>query len=264
MKLNSEQVEHFVRQGFVHCPGLIGCDLIEKGLAVFEGETGLIPGDPGTWEKVPAGNLGEHGVHLDLSFLVTPEMADVAEQLCGSDIFCRGFTPILKMQVPGPKKFESPEGAHIDGMRAGLTLYPTLRYLVMLAYLTDTPIYGGPLCVHPGSHRQVFEYGYRTGADLSENWWKNKKTQAVDLPYLDKIPLPGKAGDVIFMHYLLVHSGSLNRSDHVRVGLNGVAREIEERPYLPKPGSPISDWTPIDRTLRTDNLEQAQSQVALS
>ena len=45
-------------------------------------------------------------------------------------------------------------------------------------------------------------------------------------PYLEALMGPqdtgmaGGAGDVIFMHYLTVHSGSANRSDRIRVGLN--------------------------------------------
>ena len=36
-------------------------------------------------------------------------------------------------------------------------------------------------------------------------------TSPPDLPYADPVPMPGKAGDVIFMHYLTVHSASSNR-----------------------------------------------------
>ena len=59
------------------------------------------------------------------------------------------------------------------------------------------------------------------------------------------------------MHYLLVHSGSPNHADHIRVGLNSAVLPDPDHPYERKPGPPKPDWTPLDRTLRTDNLGPA-------
>jgi hypothetical protein len=43
---------------------------------------------------------------------------------------------------------------------------------------------------------------------------------------------------VIFMHYLLVHSGSANRSTQIRVGLNTAVLPDPERPYRRKRDRP--------------------------
>lgn len=57
-----------------------------------------------------------------------------------------------------------------------------------------------------------------------------------------------------FMHYLTVYSGSANRSAGIRVGLNTAVMPDPRRPYQPRKGPPAPDWTPLDRTLRTDSI----------
>ena len=138
-------------------------------------------------------------------------------------------------------------GFHIDGIDV-TTLWPGHRYMVLLAYLTDTCEHGGATAVRPGSHRVLLEHWLGAGAT------PNGATSVPDLDYADPIPLPGSAGDVIFMHYLLAHGSSHNRSPHPRVGLNGVVAPHADTPYEPKIGAPTQAWTPIDRSLRTDTL----------
>src|SRR5207302_1569224 len=74
------------------------------------------------------------------------------------------------------------------------------------------------------------------------------------LRFPEPVPVSGAAGDVILMHYLTVHSGSANRSGHIRMGLNTAVLPDPAHPYQRKSGPPRPDWTPLDRTLRTDDL----------
>ncbi len=177
----------------------------------------------------------------------TAAIETVAEQLAGPH-FRRGggFSPVLNFPRPGPHQFK-PLGFHIDGIGES-TLWPGHRYLVLLAYLTDTTEYGGALAVRPGSHRQAFAHWIETGTEPGGS------TVPPDLAYADPIPVPGKVGDVVFLHYLLVHASSRNHDNHVRVALNGTIRPEPVPADYPKPGSPQPDWTPLDRTLRVDNL----------
>lgn len=64
------------------------------------------------------------------------------------------------------------------------------------------------------------------------------------------------------MHYLLVHSGSANHADRIRVGLNTAVMPDPAHPYQRRQGSPQPDWTPLDHTLRTDNLNGSLSTMA--
>ncbi|HTE20355.1 MAG TPA: phytanoyl-CoA dioxygenase family protein [Armatimonadota bacterium] len=259
--IDAEQREQFVRDGFVVVRGLIPGDLAaataERLLQALE----VDPADPATWNG--------KAVTADLAVIALTEpcrtdaVERAAEALVGSGFVpglafspyldsrgvqpnvIRGYIPVLRFPEPGPPVFERPTGFHIDGMHA-TTLWPDKHFLVVFAYLTDTAAHGGATAVLPGSHRQVFEHWVRAGHPGS--------TVPPDLEYAEPVAVPGGVGDVIFMHYLTVHSGTTNRSDRIRVGLNTAVLPHPERPYRRKKGPPGPDWTPLDRTLRTDNL----------
>ena len=109
----------------------------------------------------------------------------------------------------------------------------------------------------PGSPRQVFEWAYCNDIDLGEKWRTTGSTGAPDIPLNDPIPVTARAGDVAICHYLMTHSASANRDDHVRVGLHGWLKATSD--YEPKIGEPQADWTPLDWSLRTDNLERVEA-----
>jgi hypothetical protein len=263
--LTAGQTEQFVREGYVKVPGLIPAEIVESTRADLRTARAITPDDPSTWAGKPA-------VPDDLAVIARTEpcrtegVEYVAQELVGPDFIrglcrspflenrgvepatVRGYIPVLNFPSAGPHTFERPGwgGYHIDGMHLA-TLWPVWHYLVVFAYLTDTPDYGGTTTVLPGSHRQVFEHWHRSGHPGS-----TVPPSPDEIPYADPVPLAGKAGDVIFMHYLLVHSGSPNHADHIRVGLNSAVMPDPDRPYRPKSGPARSDWTPLDRTLRHD------------
>jgi hypothetical protein len=229
----------------------------EELLAALE----INPHDPATWQG--------KAVSADLQAIALTEgcrteaVEAIAEQLVGPHFMRRlchspyleargvepaviaGYIPVLNFPTPGPREFQKPGGYHIDGMHL-TTLWPGKFCLVVFAYLTDVAEYGGATTVRPGSHRQVFEHW------LHEN--HPGSTHPPDLDYAEPVPLPGRAGDVLFLHYLTVHSGSANHSDQIRVGLNTAVMPDPTRQYEPRQGAPAPDWTPLDYTLRTDNL----------
>ena len=261
LTLDEGQREQFIRDGYVRVSGLIPRDLAittrENLFAALE----IDPADPASW----AGK----NISADPRVIALTEpcrtagVEAVAEQLVGPH-FLRGlalspylesrgvepatiggYIPVLNFPTPGPREFEAPRGYHIDGMHR-TTLWPLNHYLVVFAYLSEVTVYGGATTLLPGSHRQVFEHWVTTGHRGS--------THAPDLPYAPPRPIPGGIGDVLFMHYLMVHSGSANHSDRIRAGLNTAILPDPERPYQRKTGAPAPDWTPLDWTLRTDNL----------
>ncbi len=257
--ISAAQREQFIADGYMVVSGLIPDAVVEATRRQLLDALNIDPQDPTTWTAEP--------VSRDLKAIAltaacrTEAIEEVAQELAGAG-FVRGvtyspflesqgltqdtwhgFIPVLNYPTPGPRLFEPPRGYHIDGMHT-VTLWPGKLFLVVFAYLTDTAEYGGATTVRPGSHRQVFEH-WRSAGDPGN-------TAPPDLPYADPVPLPGKAGDVIFMHYLMVHSGSSNHSDHIRVGLNTTVLPDPARPYQQKTGPPQPDWTPLDYTLRTD------------
>jgi hypothetical protein len=259
-RLRPAEIEHFVHEGYVVARGLLSPDLVRKTHDGLLDVLGIDPADPATW-------AGKDYVSDPTAIALTAAcrtdaVEAVAEDLAGphflrgrafspfleargvGDPHIDGSIPVLNFPTPGPRRFEPPRGYHIDGARF-TTLWPVYHYLIVFAYLSDTADYGGATTVLPGSHRQVFEHWHREGHPGS--------TVPPPLRYRDPVPLVGAAGDVIFMHYLLVHSGSANHSAHIRVGLNTVVLPDPGAPYQRKPGPPTPDWTPLDHTLRTNS-----------
>jgi hypothetical protein len=255
MHLSADQIHGFIHDGFVVARGLLPSDLVketrERLLAAVAAEP-----EPGEvlWQS-----------HLRaLTWPCwTPEVLAVGEQLVGPHYrrgenyspfleskgecgYFTGYVPVLRYPKPGSKEFTPPTGGwHVDGYR-GVSLYPELLFLVVFAYLSDVTEYGGATVVRPGSHRQLFEHWYRHGGVHDH--------VLPDLDWPEPVPVPGKAGDVIFMHYLMTHAGSTNHDDRIRVALNSAIEPDPAHPYVPKIGPPAADWTPMDYALRTDTL----------
>jgi hypothetical protein len=259
--LTQDQVEQFVTDGFVVVPGLIDPDRVSAGLRDLKEKSGIVPDDSTTWPKDESGKyVADGGIKYDRSLGVSPQLEAVVQELAGSAVTCeRGIGPMLRFPQSGSKQFE-PGGAHIDGTRQGngITMYPTHFHLLVMGYLTDTDEYDAAFTVWPGSPRQVFEWAYCNDVDLGEKWRTTGSTGVPDIPINDPIPVVAKAGDVAFCHYLMVHSSSANRGDHVRVGLHGWLKAEPEYQYVPKSGPPQDDWTPVDWILRTDNLQRVE------
>ncbi len=255
------QKQQFIEDGFLVARGLLPSDVVAATRDALIAALEIDPSSQETWSG--------KGISSDPAVLAlttpcrTERVEEVAEHLVGP-AFVRGlchspfleargvkpptisgYIPVLNFPSPGPREFQEPTGYHIDGMHL-TTLWPGKFSLVVFAYLTDVAAHGGATAVRPGSHRQVFEHWYRSGDPGS--------TTPPELDYCEPVPVEGCAGDVIFMHYLTVHSGSANHSDRIRIGLNTAVMPKPEQPYVRKAGAPQTDWTPLDFTLRTDTI----------
>lgn len=257
---SDRQKQQFIEDGAVVAPGLIEPALIETLHRRLWDLYQVDVHDPATWEgrqRELDGGIRGGPDHLAAQICLTDGLKAAARELCGdaaADV--RGFTPIPRFPAGGPSVFES-MGHHIDGVRAGLTLYPVKRAMVMLIYLTDTDALGGATSIFPGSHRQVFEWAWQKGVDENGCFMPAENASPPPLEYKPPVPLAMAAGDVAFMHYLCVHGGSHNRRSHLRLALNGVIRPDAAVGYLVKSGPPDATWTPLDYTLRTDVLSDA-------
>lgn len=259
--LSTQQVDQFVRDGYTVARGLLPPSLVTTTRERLVPAMGVDPADPLTW---PGRNLSTDAAVLAITAACrTAEVEAIAAQLVGPHFqrgLCHspyleqkgitpalipGYIPVLSFPQSGPPRFQPPTNYHIDGMHL-TTLWPDKHFLIIFAYLTDVVAYGGATTLLPGSHRQVFAH------------WVNSDRPDVsrppDLPYAQPLPMTGEAGDVIFMHYLTVHSGSANFSPTIRVGLNSAIMPDPGQAYRRKSGPPRPDWTPLDHTLRTDNL----------
>lgn len=256
--ISEAQRQQFIQEGYLIARNLLPQETVTAVRTELLAALDIDPQNPATWEGK---NLSPNLEVIALTARCrTEEVEAIAAQLVGPRFIpglCHspylesrgvspvvpGYIPVLNFPSPGPRVFQKPTGYHIDGMHL-TTLWPIKFSLVVFAYLTDVAEYGGATTVLPGSHRQVFERWIREDHPGS--------THPPDLDYAEPRPLPGNAGDVIFMHYLTVHSGSANHSDQIRVGLNTAVMPDPDHPYQRKTGAPRPDWTPLDYTLRTD------------
>ncbi|MBV9868538.1 MAG: phytanoyl-CoA dioxygenase family protein [Abitibacteriaceae bacterium] len=259
--LTPQHKDQFIQDGYIVMRGLIPLDVVNIARQQIQESLQVDENDPATW--VGKNVVWDEEARAATVPCRTPQIESVAEQLVGphfvpglcfspyletrgeADPLIQGFIPVLQFPTPGAAQWVRPSGWHIDGMKH-TTLWPDKHFLIVFAYLNDVPAHGGATTILPGSHRQVFEHWVTTQHPGS--------TVPPDLPYAEPIPMPGQAGDVIFMHYLTVHSGSENRSAHIRYGLNTAVMPDPQQPYERKAGSPRPNWTPLDWTLRTDNL----------
>ena len=87
--------------------------------------------------------------------------------------------------------------------------------VIALAYLADVPRGAGGLLVWPGSHRALYPL---MGSRLE--FVGNPAFQAAYDEWAARCPveLPGRRGDVVFIHHRLVHAPSLNQSGAIRFG----------------------------------------------
>lgn len=261
--LSPEQKQQFINDGFVRAPGLIDPDVVAAVKRDLLTALAIDEADASTWDSDKSLPDDDDALHTTIPAR-TEALEAVAQQLIGPDflrgvsfspflewrhktpVISRGFIPVLGFPVASPIEppaWVMPDGFHIDG-GGYVKTYPTTNFLAVMVYLSDVPAWGGATTVHPGSHRQVFRH-----------WLANPDVAGQGVPALDfapAIPLAARAGDAVFMHYLLVHSGSANFAPHIRLGLNTGVMPHPGKPYRPKSGPPQTDWTPLDFTLRTD------------
>ena len=262
--LTPSQKQQFIEEGYLVVPNLLPAELVEETRRNLCASMEIDPNDTATW-------AGKASFPADLNVIATtaiartPEFESVVEQLVGEGFLrvvcfspflewnnlppeCTGYIPVLTYPTDGEKQI-APTSFHIDGGKY-VTTYPERYLLAVMAYLSDVTEYGGATVVRPGSHRQVFERWLAEGHQPESPF-----AIVPPLEFSDPVPIVAKAGDVCFMHYLMVHSGSLNYESTLRIGMNTAVQPDDKRPYLPKAGEPQPDWTPMDYTLRTDTLE---------
>ena len=258
--LTDEQKRQFVRDGYVKVSGILSPELVETTKANLFDRLGIDANDRATWAGKPTFPADETAIALTVPCR-NEAFEAVVEQLVGPDFVrgrayspfttdhfgyptTHGYIPVLNYPKPGPKEYIRPEqGYHIDGGDQYVTRLPDKNFLAVMAYLSDVTEYGGATVVCPGSHRQVWEAWTKTGEKPS-----TRPPSGVE--YVPAIPVTVKAGDIVFMHYLLVHASSANHADIIRVGMNTAVWPDPEKPYCLKPGDPTPDWTPMDYTLR--------------
>lgn len=206
--LSVEEKNFYQNNGYLLVPSLLDSGEAEAlrtemhAIAAREGHSDA------TWASVRGGGTAIthcHDVHFR-SALVTRLLSDrrltsIAQDLIGPNVQLHHN----KMFIKPPEK-GSPFPMHQD--------YPYFPHrdhsmIAVILHLDDAPEEKGCLCVYPGTHK--------LGPIPSMGTDHHVCTQTY--PLEKATPVPAKAGDAVFFHYLTVHGSGQNRSNEPRTTL---------------------------------------------
>lgn len=180
---------------------------------------GIESDDIKSWE----GFNPTHQVYEKPSLLAcyTPEVCAAAAALAGDD--AASFKPPLRaytINVFPSDGYWSWQRPHIDHAlkERGYRVFPPTIRIACMVYLNDVPPHGGGTMVWPGSHTKLESLAKSDPVRYEMMWMLKQEIEKLDLGA--PVELPPCCGDVLFYHYLLAHSGSMNTSDRPRLALN--------------------------------------------
>lgn len=206
--LTENQKNFYDERGYVLVPGLLS--LAEAAalrtemhaIAMSEGHSDA------TWDSVRASGTSIthcHDVHFRSAMvtrlLTDPRLTGVAQNLIGPNVQLHHNKMFIKPPAKG-----SPFPMHQD--------YPYFPHrdhsmIAVILHLDDAPEEKGCLCVYPGTHKlgPLPAHG------------KDHHVSTETYPIEAATPIPARAGDAVFFHYLTVHGSGQNRSNEARTTL---------------------------------------------
>ena len=221
MKISSEQVAAYRRDGFIVVKNILTADELRKTRthieAIAEGRTpfpeACIEYEPGVQDRGRSldtlRKINDSALHdpFFMEYVRHPGIMEVVTELLGEDIKLFGDQAFMK--PPGGIK----KPYHQDS--AYFKIQPTDLVTAWMA-LDDVTLENGCLWVIPGSHLQ----GIR---DHSQEWQMGDRTdmqvpeEEIDLTH--EVPITLRAGSCSFHHSVLLHRSGPNHTTHRRRGL---------------------------------------------
>lgn len=260
--LSEEQIEHFIRYGFIQLTDCFDADFAQQWIAGAFERLGYDPEDSSTWEQ-PI-------VHLPNSEYVnvrdfTPKVWSAMCQLLGGEDrvetdakWGNGFIINFKLGADREWVPPSPEagGWHKDGDFFYHFLDSPEQGLLVIVIWRDIKPRGGGTFMACDSIKPIAEYllTERSGVHPFENEFGNLITKCSDFR-----EATGKVGDVILMHPYMLHASSQNHS--------GIARFITNPPVaLREPmnfnRANAADYSPVElAVLRALGVERLDYQI---
>jgi ectoine hydroxylase-related dioxygenase (phytanoyl-CoA dioxygenase family) len=210
--------EHFARYGFAVCRGLVDREFCDEALADIRRKIDNdLPLQEWSTENTPVLHrpFFEGGTPpeptLDRIF-EQPRLRAAIEELYGGPGHwneAKNYYIFLRPYDPKSEAKFSPRG-HIDfGNQPVPALYRGFTFQVALA---DTEPFSGNLTIYPGTHITVQK-------QIIENPEQQYKSGTVELDAPEPFEFVAKAGDVLFMHHIVMHAGNpghaANRSPRI-------------------------------------------------
>ena len=224
--LTPAERDFYRENGFVHVRGLLTAD----EAAMYRAELHAIADRQGsndaTWSSVKAGGTRITHCH-DVQFrsaaitrlLVDSRLTGIAQDVIGPNVQLHH----TKMFIKPPEK-GSPFPMHQD--------YPYFPHrdhsmIAVILHFDDAPEEKGCVRVYPGTHKlgplEAVGQDHHLPGDV--------------YPIDGATPIPARAGDAIFMNYLLVHGSGVNVSSEPRTTLLIQMRDPEDVPLNEKHSS---------------------------
>ncbi|HEV2531805.1 phytanoyl-CoA dioxygenase family protein [Phenylobacterium sp.] len=224
MTLTVQQKDFYQQNGYLHVPGLLTPQEAAAYRAECHALAARIGENDATWASVKGAEAQLTHCH-DVQFrsaaftrlLVDDRLTDVCRAIIGPNVQLHHTKMFIKPPAKG-----SPFPMHQD-----YPYFPHERHSMIAAILhfDDAPEEKGCLRVVPGSHK------------LGPLPAEGEDHHLPAYPLADGTPVPAKAGDAIFMSYLLVHGSGPNRSETPRTTILVQLRDPEDRPLREGHGS---------------------------
>ena len=205
MKLNREQHDYYLQNGFLVLKGIITGEQLAKlaseCMDAWSAEKGEF-NPQATWLQNSLLVDVHHRSGLIRDYYFKGPLVDVAKELIGPNI--KGATSQLTFKLKGNTK---PFGWHQDN---GYGYLDPANAISTLTALDDADVENGCLWVIPGSHQSG-------QIDISDRLSAESKAAGEDLSVevdreSDAIPVLLKAGDVVVLHCHLLHRSEGNQS----------------------------------------------------
>ena len=217
-KLGSDQIGFFKEQGYLILRNFIDRAQIEAWREQFWKHLDADAGNPSTWPE----NYVIEGFSTQPPLGHLPQVADLVEQLGGGKF--KGGSGSMLVKWPSRDQEWTPSNSgHIDGYGPGG--WSGGFMLGATTYLDAIEPRGGGFYYWPQSHLTTHEYflefpthidgSFDKRADWEERSWRVFSDRSPREP----VEFIGGAGDVIFWHCFLCHTGSPNIRPVPRTGV---------------------------------------------
>lgn len=226
MTLSPEQIEDFIRDGFVKVEGAFSAQTAAVCREILWRDLGLSPDKPEDW-KEPVLRLGMYADPPFLAALNSPRLHAAIDQLAGAGRWVSpGALGAMVVRFPVGKPWD--DGWHIDAsfppeddpesvdyFRWRMNFSSRGRSMLLLFLLSDCGADNAPTRVRVGSHlpmaRQLTRYGAAgiTMEDLAREGFASSDG-------CEETLATGEAGTVWLLHPFTVHAAQAHRGKTAR------------------------------------------------
>ena len=233
MVLSPEHIESYREDGYTIVSNLISEEIIDRAVAGLWTRLGMNPDKPDSWKQPPTPPPANGVWHVNAS----PERI---EHLGLTDAgvlhtLISGATRVLGTFAPGafccqreypeavwsinqfPSSVTSAPPPDQDGGHRHLKITSGPFRMITLIYLSDVEPRGGGTMVWPGSNRKFRILAGQQSGPFSH--MDDLRPLVADLARETPVEITPQRGGVVFIDYLMVLSGSLNRSAQPRLAL---------------------------------------------